>query len=102
MQTQSPTYAVPVASSLGRRNQSPSLPLSFQELDRKSSLCWRLMLQNLAEEQLGSVVTRAAEKRVGRALLDDLTGVHEDNAVGYRPCEPHFVRHAHHGHAVAG
>ena len=39
---------------------------------------------------------------LGRALLDDLAPVHEDDAIGDRAGKSHLVRDAQHGHAGAG
>src|SRR5262249_2175953 len=38
--------------------------------------------QNLAQEQLGALVLRVGEERLGLVHLDDLAGIHEHHPVG--------------------
>src|SRR5258708_3863609 len=60
------------------------------------------VMQDLAEERLGALVLRVGEERLGLVLLDDLTTIHEDHAVGHGAGEAHFVGDADHGHAFLG
>jgi hypothetical protein len=59
-------------------------------------------IDNAAQEKAGAVVLRIAEKRAGRAFLDNAAFVHEDDPVGHVARERHFVRHDDHGHAAIG
>ncbi len=56
--------------------------------------------QDLTQEQLGALVLRVREKFVGYVCLDDLTLVHEHDAVRDLAGKTHFVRDDQHGHAV--
>jgi len=47
-------------------------------------------------------VLRALEEIFGRGAFQHLSLVHEQDAVGHLAGETHFVRDAHHGHAVTG
>src|SRR5215470_8994713 len=60
------------------------------------------MSENLGQELLPAVRLRRGEELLRRALLDHLALVHEDHAVGDAAGKPHFVRDAHHCHAVLG
>src|SRR4051794_20536144 len=53
--------------------------------------------QNLAQKQLRARVLRVSEEFVRRVGLDDLTGIHEDHAVGDLLRKPHLVRDDQHG-----
>src|SRR6185436_16269164 len=55
--------------------------------------------ENLAEEQLRTIIAGRTEELGGWAGLDDAAGVHEDHGIGNGSRKPHFVGHAHHGHA---
>ena len=57
------------------------------------------MVEDLAEEQLGAIQLRIIEELVRLVLLDDLTEIHENDAVGDRRCKPHFVGHTEHRHS---
>jgi hypothetical protein len=57
-------------------------------------------MQDLAEKQLRAFVLRSGEKRRRRVDLDDLTGIHEHDAVGDLAGECHFMGDDQHGHAV--
>ena len=59
-------------------------------------------MEDLAKKQLGALVPRLREEGLGLVLLDDLAGIHEDDAVRHLPREAHFVGHAEHGHAFLG
>jgi hypothetical protein len=56
--------------------------------------------QNLAQEQLGPLVLRMVEERLGLIHLDDLAGVHQDHPVCDLTGKCHLVAHHQHGHAV--
>ena len=60
------------------------------------------MIQDLAEEQLGTVVLRIAEEIFRVVFLDDLTFIHEDDAVGHLAGKAHLMRNHDHSHAVLG
>ena len=44
---------------------------------------WPELLEDLLEEELCAVVLRVRKEVLGRADLNDLAGVHEDDAVGH-------------------
>jgi hypothetical protein len=52
------------------------------------------MGQDLAQEKLGPRVLWIVEEFVGIILLDNLSLVHENDSIGNRFCEPHFVGNA--------
>ena len=49
------------------------------------------VIEDLRQEQLGALRLRVGEELLGRALLDDLAAVHEDDAVGDRAGKAHLV-----------
>src|SRR6202163_914961 len=59
-----------------------------------------LVGEDLREKQLRPRIGRRGEEPCGRGLLDDASGVHEDDAVADLPSEPHLV--GHHDHRDAG
>src|SRR5215468_11313608 len=63
---------------------------------------FRSSMQNLAEEQFRPFVLRMGKKFLRLVRLDDLPGIHEDDAVRNLPGKPHFVGDAQHGHAFLG
>jgi hypothetical protein len=60
------------------------------------------VVQDLRQEVLGPVGARVGEEGLRGRRLDDPAGVHEDDAVGGAPGEPHLVGDHDHRHAVAG
>src|SRR5262249_24153900 len=58
--------------------------------------------ENLGQELLAAVRLGRGEELLRRALLDHLALVHEDHAMGNAAGKSHFVRDAHHRHAVLG
>src|SRR5690242_21715464 len=60
------------------------------------------MGENLRQELFAAVRLRRGEELGRRALLDHLSLVHEDDAVGDAAGKPHLVRDAHHRHALTG
>ena len=60
------------------------------------------MVQNLAQEEFGSLMLRAFEELYRWFFLDDLTAVHEDDPVGNGRGKTHFVGHHEHRHAALG
>ena len=54
------------------------------------------------EEPARALFARRCEEGFGRRFLDDLAGVHEDDAVRGGPGEAHLMRDDEHRHALAG
>jgi len=59
-------------------------------------------LQNLLQEFLRTWMGGVGKKLRGCGHFQDLAAVHEHDAIGHFPGKPHLVRHADHGHTLAG
>ena len=60
------------------------------------------MVENLTQEEFGSLMLGALEELYGRLFLDDLTTVHKDDPVSNSCCKAHFMRYYQHRHAALG
>src|SRR5215469_13303048 len=59
----------------------------------------RRAVEDTTEELSGPRMGRIPEHGGGRSLVEDLTAVHEQDAIAGIPCEGHLVGHDDHGHA---
>src|SRR5574343_990710 len=57
------------------------------------------MVENLGQEALRTLRAWIGEEGLLAVVLDDGPLVHKDHAIGDALGKPHFVGHAHHGHA---
>ncbi len=95
--------AVQAAQDAGLLPRSISKAASTPGSGRKArSRIKTLVMQDLAEEQLGALVLGMREEFLRLVHFHDLPRVHEDDAVGDLAGKAHFVSDANHGHAFLG